>query len=91
MSTQEFVIGPDEHMCLAVLRRKHRELGFSGRCKVKFDPCHFTEVLDLPGFVSIHQYRYTMPEDQREIGLVEVFRLVPIGPVDYAVYNSINT
>ena len=44
MSMQEFVVGPDERMCLAMLRGKHRELGFNGPCVVKFAPCHFLAV-----------------------------------------------
>ena len=84
MSMQEFVVGPDERMCLAMLRGKHRELGFKGQCVVKFDPCHFVVVLDLPNLVRIHEYRHMTPEDPLEVGGVEVFRFVPTRPIDYA-------
>ena len=84
MSMQEFVVGPDERMCLAMLRGKHRELGFNGPCVVKFAPCHFLAVLGLPGFVRIHQYIDTKPEDPLEVGAVELFQLISTRPLDYA-------
>ena len=81
---QELSIGPNDRMCLSVLRHKHRDLGYKGQCIVRFDPCHFLTVLDLPGLVRIHQYRYMTPEDPLEVGGVEIFRMVPSSPIDYA-------
>ena len=84
MSIQEFSIEQHNRMCLLALRHKHCELGYKGQCIVRFDPCHFLTVLDLPGFVRIHQYRYMTPLDPLEVGGVEVFRMVPSSPIDYA-------
>lgn len=77
----EFTVGPDEHFCLNLLRRKWREHGFRGQCIVRFHAVHEHDAYDLPFFVRVNHYSFSKPVDDREIGGCERFHLVPLDPL----------
>jgi hypothetical protein len=83
MTTQELTVTADEDLTLHLLRCKHADAGFVGRCIVRFAPELFLEVTYMPGFRYVDDYRFTKPVDENEIGGVEVFHLVPASPIKY--------
>lgn len=78
---QEFTVEAEENFCLNLLRKKYREAGMSGQCIVRFHDCHEDEAFDLPQFLRVHQYSFTKPAHEMEIGGCEFFHLVPINPL----------
>ncbi len=89
MTTQEFLVTKDDGMSLHLLRRKHMEAGFTGRCIVKFAPELFVDTLGMPGFRHIDDYQFTKPLHDDEIGAIEVFHLVPSSPIIYTEFSII--
>jgi hypothetical protein len=85
---QEFFVNKDEKMYLIALREKHALLGFKGDCIVRFAPEHYGDVVLLPSFLGIDRYKHTVIVDDNEIGICELFHMVPESPPVYVGFGE---
>lgn len=87
---QEMFIPRNKQITFRCLAKTHAFLGFKGPCIVRFYPEHYKDILDLPGFRLVDDYRITKPIHNEEIGFSQMFHMVFAEPMDYSLTEYVS-